>query len=100
MGTFFYYPGRYYPEYCNPYSPYYDPAYCYDYYPSGLAPLPDYGMIPADPPVPGDDAAAGTGIPDGVAIAVPLLSSPDAPEALPVGPGASTAGRGQGSGSS
>ena len=106
----YFYPRPYYRDYCDPYSPYYDPRYnCYGYYPSGLAPVPGYGVMSTDPwapldgsdaPPPDDDPPSGASIRDGVAIQVPLLSSPEAPEALPDRPGTSAAGRVRGSNSS
>lgn len=65
---------------CNPYSVYFDPAYCARYYPSSFLPGWYYGPVnsgAANDPAP-DDV-----IRDGVAVRVPLQASPDAPDSLP-----------------
>lgn len=78
-GSTFYYPYHssfYYPyrNYCDPYSVYHDPRYCYRPYAGGGS------YLPAQP-VPSQ------GFADGKGLRAPLLSSTDAPEALPdVGP--------------
>lgn len=104
----FYYPyyRSYYPslncrDYCNPNSRYYDPDYCYRYCPRSYWPAANpssYGYN-AGPAVVSQSAVVPkvinvsrqsepsepTRIPDGVPVRAPLLSSPEAPEALPPG---------------
>lgn len=91
----FYAPSYYrYRDYCDPYSVYYDPRYCYRYDPSydpsayrSALPLMGTG-VPAVSAEDGtqrpssQDELRGERIPDGVGLRVPLLPSPDPPDAV------------------
>lgn len=103
-----YYYARYGSDYCDPYSPFYDPYSCYRIYG-----YPNYGSAgysvpssnytpaatsspvtssPAAPPARAQDRQSDVrSIPDGTVLLAPLVSSTDAPEALPneVSPGSS-----------
>lgn len=65
---------------CNPYSVYFDPAYCARYYPSSF--LPGWYYAPVNSGAVNDPAPDDV-IRDGVAVRVPLQASPDAPDSLP-----------------
>lgn len=93
FGYSYLYVPSYYRDYCNPYSVYYDPVYCARYYPSlyvpaaSAAPSGYYHLTPksgaASLTPTHDGRIRDDTIPDGVAARVPVMPSPDAPEALP-----------------
>lgn len=93
----FYAPSYYrYRDYCDPYSNYYDPRYCYRYGPASdprayrsAPPLTMATDFPASAAEDGslrtssdDDEVGAERIPDGVGARVPFISSPDPPDVV------------------